>query len=328
MRKKKMMNKKHYIKSLVMLATMLLAACGGSDDIEEDTPTAPATAVSEAPKEIRVAAASEQYTRATTIDDDAALQAHDLLIYAYHHDTETAFLDGVKQHYDTDAWKFWSGDAEAHHYWPVEGSIVGGITVSSLDFVGYCPYSHPAYVTAPTYSHSTGITFTADMSSYMTSASQADITEFMYATLAAQTFTTQTTAGGALPLTFQHPFAKVYFKLSSASGTAVTVNSITLSDVKTSGTYNSSSGWSLQGGSATLSIATTGDTPYIVIPYSYGSKTLTVNATWSEWGGDIRADVSASVAFNWAAGTSYTYTLTLSKYALKVETTTKFTEQW
>ncbi len=314
---------------LLLLAAGLLTGCSGSDGIEEGMP-APAV-VSDTPKEISVSPASMQYTRAATIDDDEDLQGRDLLIYAYFNGTETAFLNGVKQHYDSDAWCFWSSDAATHYYWPIAGSeyqgVTPGITVSSLDFVGYCPYSRPAYVTAPTYSYADGITFTADMTDYMTSDAQASMTEFMYGYLANQTYATQTSAGGALPLTFQHPFAKIYFTLSSASGTAVTVNSITLGGVKTTGTYNSTQGWSLQDGSATLTIATTGDTPYIVIPYDYGYQTLTVNATWKEWGSEVTTDVSASVDFDWTAGYSYTYNLTLSKYALVVETT-KYTEQW
>ncbi len=322
-----MTQREKHLWTLFLLAAGLLTGCS-SDDASESPVQGKAT---ESKQEIQLLASGKPFTRATTIDDNTALQGQDLKISAYHHGTETAYLSNATLHYATDAWKFWSGDAETHYYWPAKGSIIGGITYSSLDFVGYCPYTKPDYITSLSYTYSGGITFTADMSSYMTSTAQAGITEFMYAYLEAQTYETQAAASGqALPMQFQHPFAKVYFKLSSASGTAVTVNSITLTDMKTSGTYNSKATpvWSPQGGGATLTISGTGDTPYLVIPNNYGSKTLTVNATWSEWGNEVTANVSANVAFNWAAGTSYTYTLTLSKYALKVETESTYTEQW
>lgn len=72
--------------------------------------------------------------------------------------------------------------------------------------------------------------------------------------------------------------------------------------------------------------ATTETTPYLVIPKNYGSKTLTVNATWDDWS-NVTMDVSADVDFDWQAGNIYTYNLTLEKYALKVDIL-KFTEQW
>lgn len=315
-----MIKRERYFWALFLLAAGLLTGCS-SDDVNDSPGQAKTT---ESKQEIQLLATGKPFTRATTIDSDTDLQGQDLKINAYHHGTETAYLSDAELHYDTSAWKFWSGSAETHYYWPAVGS--------SLDFLGYCPYDQPAYITSLSYTNSGGITFTADMSSYMTSTAQAGITEFMYAYLANQTYATQEAAtGNALPLQFQHPFAKVYFKLSDASGTAVTVNSITLTDIKSSGTYNTkpSPAWSSQGGDAALTISGTGDTPYLVIPYNYGTKTLTVNATWSEWGGNVTKDVTATgVSINWEAGHSYTYTLTLSKYAVKVGTSSQYTEQW
>ncbi len=315
-----MTQREKHLWTLFLLAAGLLTGCS-SDDASE-SPGQPKT--TESKQEIQLLATGKPFTRATTIDDNTALQDQDLKISAYHHGTETAYLSDAKLHYAS-GWKFWSSSAETHYYWPAVGSKLGDITVSSLDFVGYCPYTQPDYITSLNYTYSGGITFTADMTK------THDI-EFIYAYLPNQTYTTQTSAGGALPLTFQHPFARLYFQLSSASGTAVTVNSISISgtDIATTRSYThstSSTGWSSVSGSGTLSGMSL-NTPYIVIPYSYGSKTLTVNATWSEWGNEVRANVSANVAFNWAAGTSYTYTLTLSKYALKVETASTYTEQW
>ncbi len=312
-----MTQREKHLWTLFLLAAGLLTGCS-SDDASESLGQ---TNTTESKQEIQLLATGKPFTRATTIDDNTALQGQDLIISAYFHDTNTAYLSDAKLHYAS-GWKFWSGDAETHYYWPAEGSIIGGITYYSLDFVGYCPYTKPDYISSLSYTYSGGITFTADMT-------QTHDMEFIYAYLADQTYTTQTSADGALPLTFQHPFTRIYFQLSSASGTAVTINSISISgtDIATTGTYTHNSGWSSVSGTGSLSGMSL-NTPYIVIPNNYGSKTLTVNATWSEWGNEVIANVSASVAFNWAAGTSYTYTLTLSKYALKVETASTYTEQW
>ena len=69
------------------------------------------------------------------------------------------------------------------------------------------------------------------------------------------------------------------------------------------------------------------NTPYIVIPDDYGSNTITVNATWDEWNSFSTDLTSSALTLDWQAGYSYTYTLTVSKYALKVDTS-KYTEQW
>ena len=92
--------------------------------------------------------------------------------------------------------------------------------------------------------------------------------------------------------------------------------------------------WDDYGGSGNISIAqtlkngtgTTETTHFVVIPKDYGSKTLTVNATWDDWS-NVTMDVTANVDFNWEPGKKYTYNLTLAKYILIVDTQ-KFTEQW
>ena len=342
MRKKKMMNKKHYIKSLVMLATMLLAACGSGSDGIEDTPS---TTSSEAPKEIRINTnLTKMQTRATTIDNTTALRSYDLKIDAYYHDTETAYLLGKTLHYDS-SWKFWdtSTSTQEHYYWPFEGSMVaGGSTVAStLDFVGFCPYSPtPGYITSSSYTHGSGASFTCDMSSYMTLASQSSMQEFLVSVLPNQTLATQTAAAdGALPMVFKHPFALIKFTITVASGTHVQINSISIDGLNTGGTctYNGSTmTWGSYSGSATMTIAqvlknggTTESTPFVVIPNDYGTKYLTVNATWDDWSNPVTiSDYGTNVTFNWQPGYIYTYNLTLDKYALKVETTETYTEQW
>lgn len=137
-------------------------------------------------------------------------------------------------------------------------------------------------------------------------------------------------------MVFKHPFALIKFVITEASGTHVKINSVSIADLKTSGkcTYNGTEmTWSGQSGSADISIAqelkrggTTETTPFVVIPNNYGSKTLTVNATWDDWS-NVTVDVTANVDFNWEPGKIYTYNLTLAKYILIVDTQ-KYTEQW
>ena len=337
--------KRHYyiIKGIVLLAAMLLAACSSSDS--DDSPVA--TSQNEICLTTNVTSMPSG-TRATTIDNNTELQGCDLKIDAYYHDTETKFLDGKTLHYAS-GWKFWAAGAQEHYYWPFDGSTVtiGDVptVASTLDFVGYCPYDKPAYIGDPTYNHSTGVSFTCDMSSYMTLASQAGeeaptipkLQEFLVSVLNEQTLATQTSAGGALPMVFKHPLAIIKFVITSASGTHVQINSISIAGLNTSGTCTfdgTTMSWDDYGGSGNISIAqtlkngtgTTETTHFVVIPKDYGSKTLTVNATWDDWS-NVTMDVTANVDFNWEPGKKYTYNLTLAKYILIVDTQ-KFTEQW
>lgn len=324
-----------------MLATMLLAACGTGSDGIEDTPS---TTSQEAPKEIRVNTnLTKMQTRATTINSNSQLQTYDLKIDAYYNGTNEKYLDGTMLHYDSSepaAWKFWTAGAQEHYYWPFEGSKVAGgsTTASTLDFVGYCPYEKPAYIGTPTYNHETGVSFTCDMSSYMTLAQQASMEEFLVSVLNAQTLATQTAAGGALPMVFKHPLAIIKFTITAASGTHVKINSISINGLKTSGTCTfdgSDMTWDSYSGSTDMTITqelkvgeTTETSNFLVIPNNYGSKYLTVNATWDDWSNPVTiSNYGTNVDFNWQPGYIYTYNLTLDEYGLKVDTS-KYTEQW
>lgn len=325
---------------VLMAALTLLSACSNSDDAPATT--APAET---APQEVHFNANVHRMldgTRANTIDNNTLLQGQDLKIDAYFHGTNTAYLDSKHLKYDTDHWRFDNGSGtELHYYWPIEGSVYNpssaNITVSSLDFVGSCPFTTPGYVT-PTYSHSTGLSFTCNMSSYMTNTDQASMPEYLVAVLNGQTLATQTAAGGALPLVFKHPFALVKFVITEGSGTHVQVNSVSIPALYTGATctYNGSTmSWSSPSGSTAMTqtgvnlkygTPTTQTDPFIVIPNNYGTKTLTVNCTWDDWSA-VTKDLSADVSFDWEPGYIYTYNLTITKYALTVDTS-KYTEQW
>ena len=321
---------------IMSAATLMLTGCGGSDDGLIDEPQN--VAENPAPKEITIKTdVKSMQTRANTIDNNTALQGQDIKIDAYYNGTNTAYLSNTKLHYAS-SWKFWDGEAQLHYYWPIEGSVYDpdADPVSSLDFVGYCPYTAPSYITPEEYDATDGVSFSCDLSDYMTLDDQEDMQEYLIAVLNSQTYTTQTAAGGALPLVFKHPFALIKFTITAASGTNVQINSISIAGLKTGGTCTfdgTDLEWSSLSGNADMTLTqtlknggTTEGTPFVVIPNDYGSKTLTVNATWDDWS-DVTKNVSASVDFNWAAGYIYTYNLTLDKYALKVDIA-KFTEQW
>ena len=119
----------------------------------------------------------------------------------------------------------------------------------------------------------------------------------------------------------------------------MTVTSITIPAIYRDGTCTltgtgntATSTWSgLSDGEGNLGItgspATSDDTFYLVIPNNYGSKTLSVSFTWREWDEEKSQTLTAPLTINWAAGYSYTYSLTITKNDLKVEVE-NFTEQW
>ena len=331
-----------YILFSMLMAAVVLTGCGGSDVVEDDNNVDAPKPLATSKEEIRVNTnVTSMMTRATTIDSNSGLQGYDLKIDAYYNGTDTKFLDGTKLHYNggDPAWVFWDGSAQLHYYWPFEGSkTAGGATASTLDFVSYCPYTNPAYITPEDYDHTTGASFSCDVSSYMTNTAQASMQEYLIAVLNEQTLATQTAAGGELPLTFKHPFALIKFVIAEGSGEHVQINSISIADLYTTATctYNGSTmTWGSHSGSAAMSqtglnlkygTASTETTPFMVIPNNYGPKTLTVNGTWDDWS-DVTKDISTDVDFNWQPGYIYIYTLTVTKYALKVDIS-KFTEQW
>ena len=290
-------------------------------------------------------------TRATIVTNNAGLQAQDVAITAYFNGSIQLLIGDATLRYVTDQWKFVDGSGNTlHYYWPFVGSVYKptpspDVAYSSLDFIGFWPktgdiYDYIAPTTTPLTHHlSLQVGDAAPKTPFpVTPAGQAGLTEFMFAFLPARTYAHQEAAGGALPLQFQHPFALIKFTITVASGTNVQINSISIDGLKTGGvcTYDGSTmTWSSQTGSADMTISevlknggTTETTPLLVIPNNYGSKYLNVNATWNDWSDVTISDYGTNVDFNWQPGHSYTYNLTLDKYALKVETTSTYTEQW
>lgn len=325
---------------LLAAAQTLLGGCGRDCEPSRQTEIAMTTHV------------TDMIKRVHSIHNNTELQRKDIRIDAYYHGTDSKYLDGVKLHYDaghdpSPAWVFWDGSEQVHYYWPFEGSkTAGDVVASTLDFVGFCPYTKPSYISSTSYAPASGASFVAALPTttvngvgYMTPENQASLQEYLIAVLNNQTYTTQTDAGGALPLQFKHPFALIKFTIAAASGTHVQVDSIGIAELYTGGTctYNGTTmSWAGTGSGAmmiqpahplkvgTEYLAT--DT-FMVIPGSYvAPKTLTVWGTWDDWS-NVSKDVSAEVAFNWQPGYVYTYNLTVTPTALKVDVE-QFTEQW
>ena len=308
---------------LLLSAILLLAGCSGSDSEEQEKD-------GDSQPEIRLNAEvwnMMEGTRATTFDG-GTLSSGSFTAAVYVANSTTPYISPIRVDWSGSEWLF----SDGKHYWPSSGS---------LDFFAYMPIagSLPSYVNAITYA----VNGTPAPAPYFTCVdlpvglSTTDATqEFVFALTTGQNKASQGASGVAM--TFKHPFARIKFKLSAESGTNVKVNSITIPSVYRNGTCtltgtggSAVSTWSsLSNNSSNLVIsgdpATNDNAVYLVIPNDYGSKTLTVNATWDDWS-NVTTNVSASVNFNWTAGYSYTYTLTLSKYALKVDTE-KYTEQW
>ncbi len=310
----------------MLLAAGLLAACTADD--ETDSPVTDS-------EEILLSADVEP-TRATTIDNATGLQAQDIRIDAYFHGTSTACLSGAKLVYDADAdaWCFDDGVGNAaHYYWPIEGSEYSGSTVSALDFVGHCPFDLSNTCVALDTYNGTGLSLTCtDLPVVNTTpvgseTTQANLKEFLWAYT-----TNKTKDDNPVTMSFAHPFARIKFHVS---GSDVTVNSVTISDVKNNGTCTfdgSTITWTPSGDPANLVITgtpATGDTPYIVIPQTFASDlTFTVNASWNDWGDTpVEHTLSTTVPVSWLPGYSYSYTFNITPEDLTVNVT-NFTEQW
>ena len=320
--------------SVVLTAALtLLSACSDSDDAP--TTAAPAEA---APQEVHFNANVWQVmqgNRASTYDSQPAIQAETkgFKCYAYVDGSTDLYIDGSTVKYVTDHWEFQDGK----HYWPMTGAL-NFFALMPSDLSGTCcSYS--------SYTEDAPIVTCADLP--VTFTRGIDTTQELILAYAAQqdkagTNSTLQPTPGQVALTFKHPFARVRFKLSAESDGYVVVNRITIPAICRDGTctFNGASPQSFTWSSladndegivisapSAGQQATDDDAYYLVIPNNYGTKTLTINGTWTDWS-NVTKDLSTSVTLNWEPGYSYTYTLTVTKYALKVETTNTYTEQW
>lgn len=335
-----------YISYVLLALTCLLTACsGGGSSSEELDPPAPNPTPSPTPEnqEIKLNASIWQIMegmRATTFDNTADIQAEPegFVCFAYKDGTAELYdnIDLTTVRYETDHWAFYDGIT---HRWPNYALNFFCIMPSGLANT-YCHYDKGAYdpSTNPDgYSDRTP-RITCEALPVNINSGTDNTKELIYAFVANQSKNGPEGRNG-VTLTFKHPFARVYFRIADVSGTNVKINKVTISDIYNNGmcTINgTTSSWEPSGSLTNLVVTcstpltTSGTTTvgnFLVLPHIYdGTKTFTVNATWTDWS-NVTKNVSANVAVDWRAGYSYTYTFTLSKYALKVDTS-KYTEQW
>ena len=313
--------------ALCLFVTLLAVACSsdGADGNE-------VTNRNEAKKEIGIKPdvwKMAEATRAITYDN-SALVSSGFICTAYNAETAVvntdANINGTSVTWSDSRWVFDGGS----RYWPTSGD---------LDFFAYAPTS-PSYVAvtyavAGTPAAAAPYFICSDMPLSLTPSDATQ--EFIWALTTGQNRIGQGESG--VTMTFRHPFARVKFKKSASSSTNVTVTSITIPAIYRDGTCTltgtgdtATSTWSgLSDGEGNLGItgspATSDDTFYLVIPNNYGSKTLSVSFTWREWDEEKSQTLTAPLTINWAAGYSYTYSLTITKNDLKVDVE-NFTEQW
>lgn len=302
---------------LLLTAAILMAACSSDDASNTPTPTNDKT-------EIAFNTATTTWhdaTRATTYDNttsEATLAS--FTCAAYNAGTAITYFAPVAVNWSSEssAWVF----SDGKHYWPAEGS---------LDFFAYVPTT---YVDNITYSASDNITFVCTDLPMTSTGQNETLKEFVYAVTTGQN---KTNAAAGVSLTFRHPFARIKFQLA-ANHKAITINSITFKSLKQSGTFTHPSTWVTSGDAknfvATINQAFTQQavtqtigTNYIMIPQTW-SGAIEVEATWDDWGVSLKHTLSTTLPpITWAAGTSYTYTFTISETELIVDGT-KYTEQW
>lgn len=312
-----MKGKKGHKAKWLVLAAILLSGCSGDDSPNH------ANNNNGKDSEIRLNADIWQVmdgTRSgsgtTTFNSDADLQNEGFKCTLYEENTTTIY-DGVNNtnvNWSGSAWAF----EGATHKWPDNDGV--------LDFFAYSPKTVPAYITGPTYeivSSSPAPSFTCTIPN-----NQTDLKEFVWALTPGQSW--QTSASG-VTMNFIHPFARIRFELSPASGSGVEITSVKITgSFYMTGTCTLSSSttstWPSLSNNSSVEIGGEINKNYIAIPQAVGTHNVVVNAKWNEISGEIEYTVPVTVS-QWEASKSYTYTLTLSPTALKVAID-KYTEQW
>lgn len=316
----------------LVLAATLLPGCSGDDS--------PNQANNNNGKDSEIRLNAEVWrvmegTRATTYDG-STITSEPFKCYAYNDGGTSPYLDGLTVSYSAGQWSFDAG----RQVWP--DNALNFFAHMPADLTGTCyTFDHEAYdVSSHPYGYSedcprivcTGL-------HYVINSNNDNSKELIYAYTANQSKAEQGASG--VTMTFKHPLARVCFKISDASGTAVKINKVTIEDIYHSGTctFNgTTTTWTPTGTqdsdlvvTCSPEVSSTNNSvgPFLVLPQTFATnRTFTVNATWTDWG-NVTKNVSASVNVgSWQPGYSYTYTFTLSKYALKVDVNDKYTEQW
>ena len=287
--------------------------------------------------------------RANTIDNNTDLQAEGhftCVAYEAGSNPLVLYIPTTTVDWNSTAEKWYFNNGASHYYWPLPAS--NGGAWPSLDFFGYMPKAanlstEAPYIGSIDYTVAHNVTFSCS-SLPMTNAEQgSDLKEFMFGIALGQNYGN---AAAGVPLTFQHPFARINLQLA-VSHPDITINSITFRGIYNNGsfTYNhsaSTSTWVTEDDDIDFVLSLTGDaavfdnnppTPvqigdyYIMIPQDWAGE-IVVDADCVFWGEKVNyPSLTTTVPTNWQPGYSYTYTFNISPDDLKVNIE-QFTEQW
>ena len=290
---------------LSLLTAGLLAGCSADDSTERGTTSQDA---------VRLEGTNDWQavngTRAATIYDDAT-PLTSFRTYAYVDDTDTEYISDalVEQGVDS-SWGFVGGD----YFWP---------KLNNLNFFAYAPSDLDKSLVSKgdiSYSPASGPSFSVALPA--SSAGQEGKSEFIYAY---ETNKNKANDAVGVKLAFHHPFATLSFKLSKAHP-GVTINSIKLKDVLTTGTFThgSTPQWaSLDGkqdflatiggefGSGTFPQEIGG--PYVVLPQNFAGGKQTIEVSYTDHGSEEVMVAEVNIP-KWESGYQYAYTLTLDSY--------------
>ena len=310
---------------LFLIATLVATACSKDDASTSQPPSSDNSVIQLNADVWRVM----EGTRAATYDNQTAIRNEGTF-------TCTVYNEGTITEYISSSTVTWNGSTAwefpTKHYWPMSGS---------LDFFAYMPATPPSYITSPTYTAAHNVTFTCSSLPMTNSGQGSGLKEFIYGIALGQN---KGNASSGVPLTFQHPFARIKLQLA-ASHPNVTINSITFRSIKNNGSYDQSASpkWSTSGDATNFVFSLTGDAAvfnnnpatatqigeyYIMIPQVWAGE-IVVNADCLFWGDKVNyPSLTTTVPTTWQPGYSYTYTFNISPDDLKVDIENTFTEQW
>ncbi len=312
---------------LLLITAFVLSACS-SDDTNPTPATTPDSEIRFKPSVWQVM----EGTRATTFDG-GTLTSGSFICTAYNESTATEntivnIIDNTVT-WNGAGWDFEGGK----RYWPNEAL--------TLDFFAYMPTTIPSYITN-TSDETEILTYEARNPQFKCNSlpmtynrespeagQGTGLQEFVYALVEGE-YKGKSPSG--IVLSFQHPFARIKLQLSSAQED-IHINSITFKSIKNNGFYSHISGWTPEGETINF-VATLNDDyeaddaigTYIMVPQDWAGE-IEISADWKVWDVTKTNTVSATVPTTWAAGHSYTYTLTITETDLIVDTS-KYTEQW
>lgn len=316
------------MKKILILAVTVAAtvACTKNSIIHEEPDT---------PIRMNPAAQISTKTQTGPVNGTAYPQAESFGVFAFYdknitagsswgNDFSTTYINGVEFRYKTDAWT-----SDSPYYWPKQGSLV---------FAGYSPFKAAAKGNAaiPGGWDGTGkcIRFTDYVNPKYADGTQNTQNDLMWFDAA----TTSAQNNSPYPAAFKHALAQLAFNVKAADALAesqLTIKKIELLNVKSQGSFASkptpiwTNGSAAEtyiihdsrtgAGKAGTTITTTG-TSYpasgvLVIPQDQTAVKVYYTMKYNNGkDGDqyLDFDFTSTPASTWAAGTRYTYNITLT----------------